>query len=264
MRVDLRLLGPFTVTVSAEDVERPVSVGPRQQRLVLAVLAWEVNRLVPVERLIEWVWPDEPPRRATQAIRVYVSNLRAALTEAGLGPDELALVTQGPGYLLKVDPERIDAHRFQRLLGAARTEPDDAAKVALLDEALALWRGPALVDTASGDVAERLNTRLTQAHGLAIEDRFDALLRLGQSTELLGELAGAVDEQPSRERLVGQWVLALYRSGQKDRALAEFRRTKAFLAGELGIDPGLALRELELAILRDDPALRADFRDRSA
>ncbi|HEV3361093.1 MAG TPA: BTAD domain-containing putative transcriptional regulator [Pseudonocardiaceae bacterium] len=256
VRVDLRLLGPFTVTVAAEQGDRPVTVGPRQQRLVLAVLAWEANRLVPVERLVEWLWPDEPPKRATHAIRVHVSNLRAALTEAGIEASQLALVTQGPGYLLRIDPERVDVHRFQRLIGAARSAPDDEAEVALLEEALALWRGPALVDTATPEVAERLSARLVEARELAMEDRFDALLRLGRGTELLGELAGAVDEAPSRERLVGQWVLALYRSGQRDRALAEFRRTRALLADELGVDPGPELRELELAILRDDPALR--------
>ena len=253
MRVDLRLLGPFTVTV---DGDRPVTVGPRQQRLVLAVLAWEANRLVPMERLVEWLWPDAPPRRATHAIRVHVSNLRAALAEAGLDPADLALLTQGPGYVLRVDPERVDVHRFQQLIGTARAAPDDETRVALLEQALALWRGPALVDTATPEIAERLNARLVEAHDLAVEDRFDALLRLGRGTELLGELAGAVDEQPSRERLVGQWVLALYRSGQRDRALAEFRRTRALLADELGVDPGPELRELELAILRDDPALR--------
>ncbi len=256
MRVDLRLLGPFTVTVAAEQGDRPVTVGPRQQRLVLAVLAWEPNRLVPMERLVEWLWPDDPPKRATHAIRVHVSNLRGALTEAGIEPSQLALVTQGPGYLLRIDPERVDVHRFQRLIGAARAAPDDEAEVALLEEALALWRGPALVDTATPEVAERLSARLVEARDLAMEDRFDALLRLGRGTELLGELAGAVDEAPSRERLVGQWVLALYRSGQRDRALAEFRRTRALLADELGVDPGPELRELELAILRDDPALR--------
>ena len=262
MLVDLRLLGPFTVTVTAEDGERLLAMGPRQQRLVLAVLSWEANRLVPVERLVEWVWPDEPPRRATQAIRVYVSNLRAAFSEAGIDADELAVVTQGPGYLLRVDPDRVDVHRFQRLVGAARGTDDDAATVALLDEALALWRGPALMDTATSDVAQRLNTRLVEARSLAMEDRFDALLRLGHATDLLGELADAVDEQPSRERLVGQWVLALYRSGQKDKALGQFRRTRALLADELGIDTGPELRDLELAILRDDPALRMPTRSR--
>ena len=260
MRVEVRLLGPFTVTVTGEDGERTVIVGPRQQRLVLAVLAWEANRLVPVQRLVEWVWPDEPPRRATQAIRVYVSNLRSALAQAGIDPAELAVITQGPGYLLRVDPERVDAHRFQRLVGAARTAPEDTAALALLDEALGLWRGSPLADIATSDVAQRLGARLVEARDLAMEDRFDVLLRSGQATELLGELATAVDEQPSRERLVGQWVLALYRSGQKDRALAEFRRTKAFLARELGIDTGPELRELELAVLRDDPVLRAPSR----
>ena len=231
-------------------------LGPRQQRLVLAVLAWEANRLVPVDRLIEWVWPDEPPRRATQAIRVYVSNLRSALTGAGIDVNALAVITQGPGYLLRVDPDWIDVHRFQRLIGEARVAVTDHARVALLDQALALWRGPALADIATSDVAHRLSARLAEARGLAGEDRFDALLRLGKATELLDELAIAVDEQPSRERLAGQWLLALYRSGQKDKALAEFRATRALLADELGIDTGPELRDLELAILRDDPALR--------
>ncbi|MFI9381602.1 BTAD domain-containing putative transcriptional regulator [Kutzneria sp. NPDC052558] len=240
--MELRLLGPVRVATGADVVEP----GPRQRRLVLAVLALEVNRAVPRDRLVEWIWPDDPPRSAAHAVQVHVSHLRGVLG------DDMAIVAEGDGYLLRADPHRIDVHRFLDGVARARTAPNDRARVGLLDEALALWTGPALADAASPEIRERLCGALEETRLAAMEDRFDALLRLGGHHELIGELTTLVDAHPTRERLVGQLMLARHRAGQTDRALELARRTRALLAEELGVDPGVELQQLELAILRND------------
>lgn len=246
--MEIRLLGP----VQARIGETVVDLGPRQRRLVLAVLAIEVNRLVPVDRLVELVWPVRPPRTASHAVRVSVSSIRALLSEAEA---DLTVVTRGSGYQLRADPMLIDVHRFQELLTRSRDAVDDQARLTQLDEALALWRGPALVDTADAEVVEQLVGGVTETRLVAQEDRFDTLLRLGRHQEALGELTTLVDQHPTRERLVGQLMLALHRGGQSSRALAVSRRTRTVLAEELGIDPGDELSRLELGILRNDQAL---------
>jgi DNA-binding SARP family transcriptional activator len=220
--------------------------------MVLAVLAWEVNRLVTVERLIEWVWPVSPPRRADHAVRVAVSQLRGLLTAADA---EAVIVTQGPGYLLRMSPERIDVHRFQALIRQARRTDEDSAKVAVLTEALALWRGPVLADIAPEPTRLRLGAGVEEARLAAIEDRTDVLLRMGRHHDIVDELITLVDDHPARERLVGQLMVALYRSGQASAALDVLRRTRQHLAQELGTDPDVGLQRLEVAILRKDREL---------
>src|SRR5690242_9259768 len=135
--LELRLLGPVEARVAG----RPVPLGARKQRLVLAILALEANRQVPVERLVDLVWPDEPPRTATHAVRVCVSGLRAALSGALRAAGGLDILTRGTGYLLAVDPSTVDAHRFRALVATARDAADDARRLAALEEALALWTG---------------------------------------------------------------------------------------------------------------------------
>ncbi|MFI9384511.1 BTAD domain-containing putative transcriptional regulator [Kutzneria sp. NPDC052558] len=243
--MELRLLGP----VRARVADTVVELGPRQQRLVLAVLAWEVNRVVPTERLFEWLWPADPPRSATHALHVLVSNLRSILAEAGAG---MTISTEGTGYVLHADPRRIDVHRFTDAVARARASAGDRTRVTLLDEALRLWTGPALADTASPEIRERLCGGLEETRLTAVEDRFDGILRLGGHQEVLGEITAAAEAHPTRERLVGQLMLALHRSGQTSRALEVAQRARSRLAEELGIDPGAELRRLELAILRDD------------
>jgi DNA-binding SARP family transcriptional activator/tetratricopeptide (TPR) repeat protein len=249
--MELRLLGPVHALIRGTVVD----LGPRQRRLVLAVLALEVNRLVPIDRLIELVWPVSPPRTAAHAVRVSVSSLRALLAEAAVDPGELTVVTRGSGYQLRADPMLIDVHRFQALVARAREAVDDPTRVALLDEAIGLWRGPALIDTADPEVIHQLVGGVSETRLVAEEDRFDALLRLGRHHEVLGGLTTLVDQHPSRERLVGQLMLALHRGGQSSRALAVSRVTRQVLCTELGLDPGEDLGRLELAILRNDPAL---------
>ena len=161
----------------------------------------------------------------------------------------------GSGYLLAADRSVIDAHRFRSLLARARqATPDtagDAARVALLEEALALWSGTALAGTVTPAVAERLCAGLEEARLGALEDRLDALLRLGRHRDVLAELRGLAAAHPLRDRLAGQLMTALYRDGRAAEALDGLRRYQQRLAGDLGLDAGPALRELELAILRN-------------
>jgi DNA-binding SARP family transcriptional activator len=249
--MQLRLLG----AVEAETHGREIALGPRKQRLVLAVLALEVNRPVSVERLIELAWPIEPPRTAEHAIRVCVSGLRAALSTAGVTPAEAGIRTHGTGYLLRADPQSIDVHRFRALLDEARAAPDDRIRIDTLDRALALWPGPALAGTVPLESYDRLCAGLDELHRSAVADRVDARLRLGHHCELIADLAAAVAADPLRERPLGQFMLALYRSGRAGEALTAFEAARQRLAEQLGADPGADLRRLHLAILRDDPSL---------
>ncbi|EWM13246.1 AfsR/SARP family transcriptional regulator [Kutzneria sp. 744] len=243
--MELRLLGPM----EARSGERALPLGPRQQRLLLAVLAYEVNRVVTIDRLIEWLWPDEPPRRATHAVRVMVSKIRAQLPE-------LELATRGSGYVLCADPMTVDVHRFLALVEQSREIRTDQRRVQVLDEALALWRGPVLADTVPAETREQLFGGLAESRLLAIEDRFDALLRLGRHREVLGDITVEARAYPIRERLTGQLMLALVRNGQVGAALDAARRIREHLADELGVDPGRELQELELAILRNEFTIR--------
>jgi DNA-binding SARP family transcriptional activator len=246
--VELRLLGEIEARVGG----RVVDLGPRQQRLVLAALALDANRLVSLETLIDLLWPVSPTRTAAHAVQVCVSKLRSVLTGSGA-----ELVTKGSAYLLRVEPTHVDAHRFQALVAQARAATDDEQLVALLDQALALWRGPALADVTDADSRDRLCGGLAEMRLVAVEDRLEALLRLGRHQDVVGELTEWVATHPARERFVGQLTLALYRGGQASEALRVTRRHRDYLAGHLGLDPGDDLRRLELAILRNDPALNA-------
>jgi DNA-binding SARP family transcriptional activator len=241
----IQLLGP----VQAQAGRRTVNIGPPQTRLVLSVLALEVNRLVPVDRLVELIWPESPPRTAEHAVQVGVSRLRRMLGDT-------ELVRQGSGYLLRTDPMSVDAHRFTALVKRSGEEVDDRSRVALLDEALALWSGPAMAGTGAADgVVRRLCRGLEEIRLAALEERIEACLRRGGHPEVLGELSTLVGEYPLRERLVGQLMRTLYRCGRSADALLAYQRIRRSMADELGIDPGTELRQLELAILRNDPAL---------
>jgi DNA-binding SARP family transcriptional activator len=249
--LDVRVLGPVELWARGHRVD----LGPRRQRFVLAVLALEANRLVPVDRLIDLAWPGGAPRTAQHAVHVCVSRLRAVLAGARHGAGDVEIDTRGDGYALRADPDRIDAGRFLELLERAGTSEDDQRRIVLLDEALALWSGPALSGAAPPETRERLCYRLEEARLTAIEDRFDARLRLGQHRAVLAELAELAHAHPGRERLLGQSMLALYRSGQAGPALTVYQQARARLAEEVGLDPGAELVRLELAILRNDPSL---------
>ena len=252
-RLDVRLLGPVLAYAGA----RRLDLGPRKQRLVFAILALEANRVVPVDRLVELAWPVDAPRTAAHAVRVCVSGLRSALA----GRVDAEIDTRGAGYALRADPHQVDAARFRQLLKRAAAAEDDASRVALLDEALGLWSGPttygvALCGTAPVQTQEVLCRGLEESRLAAIEDRFDAELRLGRHWAVLGEVTEMARAHPTRERLTGQLMVCLYRTGRQTDALDAYRQLDRLLGEEFGVDPGPALRELQLAILRDDPALR--------
>jgi DNA-binding SARP family transcriptional activator/tetratricopeptide (TPR) repeat protein len=243
--VEVQLLGP----VEAHTEGARLDLGPRKQRFVLAVLALEINRIVPVARLLELAWPEGAPRTAAHAIQVCVSGLRAALA----GTSGLAIETRGGGYVLRGDPFQIDVCRFTDLLDRAAAF-DGEGRVALLTEALELWHGPALADAAPPAVRERLSFGLEEARLTALEDRLEAQLRLGRIRWVITEAGALAEEHPTRERPLMVLMRALAAAGQAGEALDAYRRARAHLAEQYGLDPSESLRRLEVEILRGDPA----------
>jgi DNA-binding SARP family transcriptional activator/tetratricopeptide (TPR) repeat protein len=249
--VEFRVLGPVQALV----VGRPADVGERKQRLVLAMLALEVNKVVPVSRLAELLWGGEPPQSARRIIQAHISRLRTALDGAGATADGTALVRHGSGYLLAADPACVDAHRFRFLVEDAKLHGDDRGKVRMLDDALALWQGPALADAAPDDVRQRLCGGLEEMRLMALENLTEAKLRLGQHLEVIDELTDQIAQHPYRPRLTQLLMLALYRVGRTADALSTFQQLRGRLRAEMGLDPPAELIELHIAILRDDPGL---------
>jgi tetratricopeptide (TPR) repeat protein/DNA-binding SARP family transcriptional activator len=246
--VEFRLLGPVQAWIGG----RPVDLGVRKQRFVFAVLALEANRLVPTDRLVDLVWPDGPPATARAAVYTYVSRLRANLARVGAADGEVALRRDGSGYVLVCDPARVDAHRFRELLIEAGECADDESRLALLDEALALWSGPVLAGTAPEQTRLRLGHHLEEARLTAIEDRFDALLRLGRHREAADELAKLVGEHSGRHRFTAQLMVALHHADRSTDALAVYRDARRRIVDESGLDPPPELVRLERAILRNE------------
>jgi predicted ATPase len=244
-----RLLGPLSLSVDGQ----PVALGGEKRRALLAVLLLNANEVVSRDRLIDALWGDEPPDTARNTIQVYVSQLRKLLP-----PDTLG--TAPPGYKLVVDPAAVDLFEFVRLGDAGRNAlaaGNVEAAAELLRDALALWAGPPLADLAWEPFAQGEVIRLEELRTTALEDRIDADLALGRHGQLVAELEQLVAENPLRERLRAQLMLALYRSGRQADALAVYQRARRTFADELGIEPSESLRKLERAILQQDPALDA-------
>ncbi|MEU8261872.1 BTAD domain-containing putative transcriptional regulator [Micromonospora sp. NPDC048999] len=245
--MEFRILGAVEVWSDGARVD----VGGRQPRLVLAALLLEPDRVIPVDRLIDLLWPQSPPSSARATVQALVSRLRAVFRRHD-APVEI--VSRGGGYLVRVHPDLVDAHRFTALTARARSAEDETA-VDLLDRALELWRGEPLADVADEEVRHRLGAGLREARWTAVEDRAEALLRLGRARQVVGELTDQVARCPGRQRLVGQLMLALHREGRADQALATYQRVRVRLADESGLDPAPELRRLEQLILRADPTL---------
>jgi DNA-binding SARP family transcriptional activator len=242
-RVEFRLLGPLEV----EQDGRVLAVGGRRQRPLLAVLLLHANTVVPRDRLIDAVWGETPPETAANALQVAVHALRKLL-------GAVRIVTQGGGYLLRVDAGELDVGRFGALIEQARKEaPTEAAET--LREALSLRKGPPLPDLGDAQFAAIESARLEELHLAALEERIAADLALGRHGELVPELEALVAAHPYRERLRREHMLALYRSGRQAEALDAYRQARRTLVGELGIEPGHELQALEQAILRQDVAL---------
>jgi DNA-binding SARP family transcriptional activator/DNA-binding beta-propeller fold protein YncE len=240
--MDFRILGPLEV----EDEGRILGVRGAKQGSLLALLLLHPNEAVSRDRLVDELWGDEPPETAATAIQVHVSQLRKVL-----GRD--VIVTRAPGYLIRVGNGELDLQRFEESVAKARAAaPAEASD--LLRSALAVWRGPALAEL-DAPFARAARARLEEQRLAALEQRIDADLELGRHGELVPELEGLVREHPLRERLRGQLMVALYRSGRQAAALDVYRSGRRLLDEELGLEPGEELRRLERAILEQDASL---------
>jgi DNA-binding SARP family transcriptional activator len=249
LAVDFRILGPVEVRAQG----RPLAVRGGRQRALLALLLLRSGEPLSRDRLIEGLWGERPPDGAVKTVQAVVSRLRRAL-----GGEATRLVRGASGYRLWVEPEELDLARFERLCADGRRalaagRPERAA--ARLRAALEEWRGPALADVALEPFAPREAARLEDMRAAAVEDRIEADLALGRGVELVGELEALVEREPMRERLRGQLMLALYRSGRQGEALDAYRDAVRTLDAELGLRPGPELDRLQQAILAHDPAL---------
>jgi DNA-binding SARP family transcriptional activator len=231
--MEYRVLGALEVVADG----RPVELGGSKQRSVLAMLVLRAGNVVSTDALIDGLWGESPPATAAKSHQVYVSRLRKALGED-------TIVTRAPGYLLAATADQTDIGRFERLVDDARNEAPDAA-AAKLKDALQLWRGGAPADVSDEPFARAEVARLEESRLGALEDRIDADLAHGNHAAVVAELEGLVRTHPYRERLRGQLMLALYRSGRQADALEAYRDARSTLAQELGIEPGQDLRELE-------------------
>jgi DNA-binding SARP family transcriptional activator/class 3 adenylate cyclase len=243
--VEYRILGPLEV----RDGDGVTMLPRRRERALLAALLLRPGEVVSTDRLADAIWGETPPRTAVGSLQNAVSELRKAL-----GHD--VVITRSPGYALVIDPETIDAVRFERAVtDAARMEPAERAES--LSAALALWRGPALADLADEPFAAHEASRLDELRLAATEERIAADLELGRGADLVAELEAHVAASPLRERLRGLLMLALYRSGRQAEALEAYQDARRALVDGLGIDPSPALQELERRVLRQDPSLLA-------
>ncbi|WP_327105030.1 BTAD domain-containing putative transcriptional regulator [Nonomuraea glycinis] len=255
--MELRLFGPLEV-YDADGVR--LDPGTRKQRAVLAMLALRPGRAVSLDRLIEELWAGEAPAKVTATLQAYISHLRRVLE-----PDRkprtppALLLTREPGYLLDITPAQTDLGRFaawtadgRRLIRSGR----HAEAAAVLDRALALWRGEPLAEFAGLAFTRAESARLAELRSGALEDRLEARLGLGEAG--IPDLEALAEANPYRERAWGLLVLGLYRAGRQAEALAALRRVRALLAGELGIEPGPELKRLEQAVFDQAPELEAE------
>ncbi len=248
--MELRILGPLEIRVGTDEF----APGGAKQRTVLATLLLRAGEIVPIERLIDELWGDQPPASAAHTLEVYVSRLRQLLN--GHGP---SLVRRGAGYVLDCEPATLDAHDFAVLAEsvsrhAAEGEPEHVASAGRA--ALALWRSHVLADVELGPQGRADAERLEELRLRTIELRVDADLELGRNEHIVGELQTLVAQNPYRERFVAQLMLALYRSGRHAEALDAYEQTRSRLDADLGLQPSAELQLLSSQIVRQEPELR--------
>ena len=249
--MEFRVLGPLEIL---DDSGGVVHLRAAKERTLFLSLLLRANEVVSSERLIDDLWGAQAPESAANVIQTYVSHLRRLL-QPGQPSTNHVIVTQAPGYLLRLESGQLDRDRFETIVAEARSQDDPESAVELLREALALWRGSPLQEFAFEDFARTEIARLEDLRLLVIGERVELELRLGRHGELVGELEALVAEYPLREQLRGQLMRALYGSGRQAEALQEYKETRRMLVEELGIEPGLPLRELEQAMLRQDSVL---------
>jgi YVTN family beta-propeller protein len=250
--MEFKLLGPLEVWSDG----RLLALGGTKQRALLAILLLHANEVVSRDLLIDELWGTKQPSRAPHTLETYVWRLRKTLHADRA--HEPRIVTQSPGYLLRVEYGELDLHRFERLLEEGRralTAKAPARAVAKLREALHLWRGRPLADLEFEDFARVEIDRLEELRLQALEERIEADLAHAQHEAVIPELETLVAQNPLRERLRGQLMLALYGSGRQAEALQVYRESRGYFIEELGLEPGPGLRAIESAILRQDDVL---------
>src|SRR4051794_20298035 len=251
--MDVRILGPLDVRVDG----RAKAIGGPRPRAVLAVLALQAGRAVSAERLAAALWGEDAPPEAGKTVQGHVSRVRKALGD----PSGALLATTPAGYRLVLGPEGLDAARFERAVTAARdvlTAGDADRAASMLRAALALWRGAPLEEFGWAPFAPAEIRRLEELRLAAVELRVEADLAAGRHSELIPELQRLTTDHPSRERLHGQLMVALYHSGRQAEALDAYRHARGVLVEQFGIEPGSGLREVHQAILVHDPVLDAE------
>lgn len=255
MRAEINVLGALEVSFNG------VSVVPtaRKPHHLMAMLAMNVGKLVTSSTLKEELWANNAPRSANSTLQTYVLHLRNIIRTALPADQEdqvrEILVTRHAGYMLQVDPESVDANRYDRLAGAGRAAGaggDQAKAERLLSAALALWRGPVLADVATGPQLEIEAMRLSERRLTDITLRIDAELYLGRHHQVLGDLTALCARHPYMENFQAQFMLALYRSGRQGQALEVYHDMLTTIRDHLGVDPSHRLRELHRAILTGD------------
>ncbi|MGH3656652.1 MAG: AfsR/SARP family transcriptional regulator [Micromonosporaceae bacterium] len=245
--MEFRLLGPFEARTAAG----PIPLGSPQQRFVLVALLLEPNWVVQRTRLIDMMWPDAVPASAHNALQVYVSRLRGVLRDSSDGQAWIERV--GTGYRLVVDPCALDVNRFHAIVSAARTLTSQAETAVRLREALSLWRGEPLADLDSPWLRRHVCSAFSEAWLDVHEDLFEAEMNCGNHRRVLPEIRRLFGQHPTRERLAGLLMRALYRNGRRAEALGVYREVAAIFTADLGIDPSGALATLHQAMLRNEP-----------
>ncbi|MEJ3749788.1 BTAD domain-containing putative transcriptional regulator [Actinomycetes bacterium KLBMP 9797] len=244
--MEVWVLGP----VEARHDDAVVRFARRQQRLVLGILALQPNRAVPGERLIDLLWGQQPPARARAVLQSRISELRATLAAMPRPDPDVRVDTTATGYVLETPPERIDAHRFEELVARGRAARTDEERRALLRQALALWRGPVLGDSAPTGSHAGFGTSLEAARLTAAEDLLDAELRLDNHYAIADEALRLANEHPTRERFIGHMLLALSRTGRAAEALQAYHSWRGWLRDELGTDPSPEVQATHTSVLQ--------------
>lgn len=248
------ILGPIRVM----DGNAVSAISARKIEVLLAMLLVRADQVVGTDKLMTAIWGEDLPRRATAGLHVYVSQLRKFLARPN--QTESPIVTSQSGYLLRLGEDQLDVHDFQRLLAQARA----SQRAGLLDtacahyqDALALWRGPALGDVRDGPVLTAFAGWAEQARLECVEELVDCALALGRHREYISFLYAMTTEYPFRETFYRQLMLALYRSGCQADALRVYQSARTLLMEEFGLEPCRTLRDLQRAILLGDPQLEA-------
>ncbi len=238
--VEFAILGPLEARADGE----PITLGGPKQRALLAALLLDAGRVVSLDRLVEMLWSGDPPATATASLQNFIAQLRKAL-----GPD--VVETRPPGYVIRLEPEQLDAARVRSLVDEARAS-EPARRAELLGEALGLWRGDPLAEFAYEEFAQEEIARLEEFRLILLEEQAEARLAIGEHAAIVSELESLVRAHPLRERLRAQLMLALYRSGRQADALEVYRHGRETLVEELGLEPSPILRSVHASILRQE------------